>query len=162
METAHRKTAPTKSKITVAEYITAKIDLCGKSQMEIAREAGFSKPNIITMIKQGKTKLPMAKIGVVAKAMGVDPLFMFQLCMNEYDPETWAAISEYILKQPFVTANEMEIIELVRSSKVPNPKVRTIEEKQQIVSASRPPSGTASDIARSGLCRFGCWKCDGI
>lgn len=148
MNTAQSKTAPSRSKITVAEYITAQIDLCGKSQLEISREAGFQKPNIITMIKQGKTKLPMAKIGVVATSLGVDPLFMFQLCMSEYDPETWATISEYILEQPFVTANEMEIIELVRSSKVPNPKVRTAEERQHLVSAInalRPDNAVAAD-----------------
>lgn len=137
-----------KPRLTVAEYITAQLDLCGKSQMEIAREAGFGKPNIITMIKQGKTKLPMSKIGPIAASMGIDPLHLFQLCMAEYDPDTWESINKYVLKQPFVSANELEIIELLRTSKVTNPKLRTIEEKQRLLTAFntlRPDNAVAGD-----------------
>lgn len=108
-------------RLSVAEYITAQLDLCGKLQSEVAREAGFGSANVVTMIKQGKTKLPMAKVGVFAKAIGVDPLYMFQLVMSEYDPGTWEMISEYILKQPFISQNELEILEIVRTAKVINP-----------------------------------------
>lgn len=137
-----------KSKLTVAEYLTAQIDLCGKSQKDIARECGFEKPNVITMFKQGISKLPIARVGLMAKALGVDPLFLFQLVMNEYEPETWSAIQAQVLKQPAITANEAEIIEIVRSANVVNPKVRTIEERERILSAInklRPENAVAGD-----------------
>lgn len=135
-------------RLTVAQYLTAQIELCGKPQFELAKECGYENPNIITMLKQGRSKLPMGRVGNMAKALGVDPLFLFSLVMNEYEPETWATIQEFVLKQPFVSANEMEIIELVRTSKVVNPKLRTIEEKQRILSAInalRPDNAVAGD-----------------
>lgn len=120
---------------TVAEYLTAQIDLCGKTQLQIAREAGFPIPNVITMMKQGKTKLPKARIGALAKSLGVDALFLYKLVMKEYEPETWSAIEEQVLTQPFITQNEFEIIEVIRAGKVINPKVRTDEDRRAILDA---------------------------
>lgn len=123
--------APTKPR-SVAEYINWQINLCGKSQIEIAKETGFDKPNIITMIKQGKTKLPMEKIGKFAKAIEVDPIHLFKLCMSEYWPDTWSEIQR-ILGQPALTVNEMEIIETVRQSNVVNPRINTDEDRERLM-----------------------------
>jgi len=51
-----------KSHIAVAEYLNQQIALSGVPQTEIAEKLGYDKPNIITMFKQGKTKIPMNKI----------------------------------------------------------------------------------------------------
>ena len=149
MNTVVKEAKPSKpGKVrTIAEYLSMQIDLCGKSQLDIAREAGFNKPNIITMIKQGRTKLPISKVGPMATSLGIDPLHLYKLAMEEYEPETWKAVQELILKQPFVTQNEMEIIEVVRSANVVNPKVRTQEDRIRLldaVSALKPDNG-ASD-----------------
>jgi hypothetical protein len=117
---------------SVAEYIAMQINLCGKSQHEIAQEADFPKPNMITMIKQGKSKLPTAKIGKFAKAIGVDPMHLFKLCMSEYMPDTWEAIED-IIKQPVLTNNELEIIAAIRqSNQVSNPKLNTPEDYERL------------------------------
>lgn len=121
-----------KPTISVADYLSQQISLSDLPQHEIAKEAGFNKPNIITMIKQGKTKLPMAKIGPMAKVLGIDPVYLFRLCMQEYEPETWAAMEETIFKQPLVTENEFEIIEVIRESNVPNPKIRNDADREMI------------------------------
>lgn len=130
-----QKAARRRAPITVAEYLTQQIGLCGKTQSEIAREAGFGKPNIITMLKQGQTKLPIAKVGPMAAALGVDPLYLFKLTMQEYEPETWQILQESVLKQPAITQNEMEIIEVIRQGNVINPKIRTEEDKHRILDA---------------------------
>jgi hypothetical protein len=44
--------------MTVARYFRQQIALCGKSQRIIAEECDYSNPNMITMIKTGKTKMP--------------------------------------------------------------------------------------------------------
>lgn len=147
-KTKSRATTPHSSRknISVAEYIERQIDLCGKTQGEIAAEVGFNKQNMISMIKLGKAKLPIAKIAPMANALGVDPLYLFQLVMREYHPDTWDAIQEYVFKQPFVTANEMEIINVVRESSVPNPRIRTEAEKIQllkVISALKSDNATA-------------------
>lgn len=115
----------------VAEYITWQIQLCGKSQTEIAQQTGFDKPNVITMIKQGKTKVPLNKIGSLAKALEIDPVHFFKLVMSEYQPDLLEIITA-ITGQPLVTKNEMEFIEVIRSSKVVNPKLRTDTERRKL------------------------------
>lgn len=113
---------------TVAEYINWQIQICGKSQKQIATEAGFEKPNIITMFKQGQTKIPIEKIGRLAKAIEVDAIYLYKLCMQEYQPDTWKEIQK-MFNQPVLTENEVEIIEAIRSCNVVNPKIRTDEDR---------------------------------
>lgn len=127
---AESKTKLSKPK-SVAEYLDAQINLCGKSQKQIAEEAGFPKPNIITMFKKGDTKLPLEKIGKFAKAIEVDPIHLFKMCMSEYHPETWVEIQK-MLGQPVLTVNELEILEVIRSANVENPRVRTEAERDRI------------------------------
>jgi len=115
---------------SVAEYLSWQIHLCGKKQLEIAEEVGFPKPNIITMIKQGKTKLPLDKVGKFAKAIEVDPIHLFKLCMQEYMPDTWKEI-ERMIDQPVLTTNELEFIEIIRESNVSNPRLHTDGERQR-------------------------------
>lgn len=119
---------------TVAEYVEGQINLCGKSQKQITEEAGFPKPNIITMFKKGDTKIPLEKIGRFAKALEVDPINLFKMCMAEYQPETWAEIQR-MFNQPILTINELEILEVIRSANVLNPKIRTEDERQRVVDA---------------------------
>ena len=45
-------------KKTVAQYFTEQVDLCGKSQVDIAIEMGFDCSNVISNIKKGNTKIP--------------------------------------------------------------------------------------------------------
>ncbi len=122
--------APTTKAKNVAEYISMQLLLCGKAQTQIAEEVGFDKPNVITMIKQGKTKVPLTKIGSMAKALEVDPVFFFKMVMNEYNPDLLDVITS-ITSQPIITNNEMDFIRVIRSSKVSNPKLRTEAEKKK-------------------------------
>lgn len=119
---------------TVAEYIDWQVNLCGKPQKQIAEEAGFQKPNIITMFKQGTTKVPLEKVGKLAKALEVDPVHLLKMCLREYLPDTYAEI-EKMFGQPILTKNELDLIEVIRAAKVTNPKVRTHDEKVRIMTA---------------------------
>ncbi len=98
---------------TVAEFLTFHLDLSAKPQKEIAAEIGYDKPNVLTMIKQGKTKLPLTKIGPLARAIDVDPAYLLRLTMAEYFPETWTAI-EAILPGKLLTKNEWRLVEEFR------------------------------------------------
>lgn len=122
--------AATKPK-SVAEYISWQIQLCGKQQTEIAQQAGFDKPNVITMIKQGKTKVPLNKIASMAKALEIDQVFFMKLVLNEYLPDLAETI-QAITNQPIVTKNELDFIEVIRSSNVLNPKLRNDAEKAKL------------------------------
>lgn len=101
-------------RISVAEYLTQQINICGKSQKEIADEVGYDKPNVITMFKQGKTKLPINKVGLFAKALGVDPIHLLRIAMSEYMPDTWDVI-EGLLGKTLVSNEELAVIEMLRT-----------------------------------------------
>ena len=66
----------TKPKMTVAQYLTIKINESGKTQKEIATEIGYDAANVITMLKQGITKLPLNTDGPIAGQLNVDPAFL--------------------------------------------------------------------------------------
>jgi transcriptional regulator with XRE-family HTH domain len=119
--------------ITVAEYINGLIELSDKTQAQIAQEAGFQKPNIISMIKQGATKLPVSKVAPMARALNADPVYLFRLVMNEYEPETWNAIEEAILHQPVITDNEYEIIRTIRKAGLADFKLPNTDARKRLI-----------------------------
>lgn len=92
----------------VARFIRSRIQSMGKPQKDIAREAGFDTPNMITMIKQGKTKLPISKVGPMAIALEADPVHLFQMCLEEYCPDTWKAIAPFM--ESALTREELRLI----------------------------------------------------
>ena len=97
----------------VAQFVRQQIQVLGKSQVDIAREVGFEKPNVITMIKQGKTKLPLAKIGSMAKALETDPVFLLKLCLSTYHAETWAVLKPYFVSA--LTQDEINLLHTWRA-----------------------------------------------
>jgi transcriptional regulator with XRE-family HTH domain len=75
-----------------AIYFTQAIDASGLTQREVARRAGFAKPNVISMMKHGGTKIPIARIPDLARALDVDPREFLATAMEEYQPEIWKVI----------------------------------------------------------------------
>lgn len=99
---------------SVADFLTTMITASGKTQKEIATELGYDNPNIITMFKQGSTRLPLTKVGPMAIALDVDPLELFRLALGEYAPDTLIAIDAF-LSPSLLTKNERELIDAFRS-----------------------------------------------
>jgi transcriptional regulator with XRE-family HTH domain len=100
-------------RITVAKYLEQQIAMSEKSQKEIAEACGYDKPNIITMLKQGSTKLPINKVGPMAKALGVDPKHLLSLVLQEYMPETWESLQS-IVGESLVSADELRLMKKIR------------------------------------------------
>lgn len=105
----------TEKSLTIADFIANHLAELDKTQREIAAECGFETPNIITMFKKGSTKVPMNRIGPLAKALGADPAHMLRLAMQEYMPDTWESIEE-TLKSTVLTANELKLIHAYREA----------------------------------------------
>lgn len=117
------------AKCPVAQFISHRIQVLGKPQIDISREAGFDKPNIITMIKQGNTKLPLAKVGHMANALETDPVALLKLCIRTYYPETWQAIET--LFDSALSEDELTMVRALRSiADVPNLNALTDESKK--------------------------------
>ena len=99
----------------VSDFITARLAQSDKTQRQIAEECGFENPNVITMFKTGATKIPVNRIGAIAKALDVDPAYLLRLVLTEYLPDTWQSIED-IIEGTVLTGNELELVRLFRSA----------------------------------------------
>lgn len=106
--------------LSVAEYFSQQVELCGKSQAQIAKEMGFKIPNVISNIKADKTKLPLTRVGAAANALGLDPKHLMKMVIKEYFPaekdatgmSLWSVIESTFGN--IVTDNEYAIITKLR------------------------------------------------
>lgn len=115
----------------IAVYLTKQIEaLSGvKSQREIAYEVGYEKPNIISMLKRGETKVPLDKVPALAKALHVDPAHLFRLALEQHSPQL-AKIYQQIVGYT-VTENEFELIDKIRQlTKNTDPKFSAAQLRQ--------------------------------
>jgi len=102
---------------SIAVYLTNRIDEISqkKSQREIAVEIGYDKPNMISMFKRGATKVPLEKIPLLAKALGVDPIHLFRLGLDQYWPDLQETIAGMFDQGGLITNNEFSLIKEVRN-----------------------------------------------
>jgi transcriptional regulator with XRE-family HTH domain len=105
---------PSRPATPFAVYLARLIEMSPKTQRQIATEIGYPKANIITMFKQGTTKVPYEKIPALAEALDVDPVEMLRRAMREYAPETLEAIEDAI--GDVLTENERRVIRILRES----------------------------------------------
>ncbi|TXN07943.1 helix-turn-helix transcriptional regulator [Methylobacterium sp. WL103] len=100
----------------MAEFLRRRIDELSsrKSQREIALEAGYEKPNILSMFKRGETKVPFDKVPALADALEVDPNHLLRLQMEQpggYDPK----VIDKMLGQ-ITTSGERKVIAALREA----------------------------------------------
>ena len=77
-----------------ANYLSNAIENCGLTQREIARRAGFPKPNVISMMKTGHKKVPIGRIPALADALDVSAFAFLRTAMLEYEPELWDILTK--------------------------------------------------------------------
>ena len=102
-----------KHRISVAEYLTVLIDESEKTQRQIAEELGYENANIITMFKQGLTRIPLSMVGPIANALEIDAGDFLAMVMNEYMPATFKALGPTLLGLT-LTKEEYEMINMFR------------------------------------------------
>lgn len=78
-----------------------------KTQEEIALEIGFKGSNVLTMIKQGRTRMPIDKVGSLAKACGYAPDRLVRAVLREYMPEFGQALTQVVQMPMFEDAEEV-------------------------------------------------------
>lgn len=109
--------AAVKEQSRVQAYLAKRIhELQGrKSQSDIAYEAGFANANFISMLKNGKSKLALDRVPDMARALDVDPAYLFRLALEQfYDPAALKTILP--LFGSALTENEKEIIDTIRKA----------------------------------------------
>ncbi len=86
-----------------------------KTQAQIAEEAGFVNPNMLTMIKQGATKLPLDRVPDLARALDTDRAFLLRLALEQAEGNTAAAAIYDIIGEP-ITENEKAWLAEIRDA----------------------------------------------
>tara|TARA_R110002072_G_scaffold190022_1_gene347067 strand:+ start:170 stop:571 length:402 start_codon:yes stop_codon:yes gene_type:complete len=86
-----------------------------KSQLQIANEAGFPNPNMVTMIKNGSSKLAMDRVPSMARALECDPAYLLRLSLEQAIGDTAAQSVMEIFGTP-VTSNELGWIQEIRDA----------------------------------------------
>lgn len=101
----------------LAKFLDRRILQLGgkKSQREIAIQAGFPNPNYVSMIKAGSSKLPLDRAPAMAKALNVDPKFLFNLTLDQAGFETTQAAVGDIFGT-VVTNNEVDWLNEIRDA----------------------------------------------
>ena len=99
----------------VAREVTRMVNATDKTQYTIAEEIGVTKSNFITMLKQGRTKVPLDKVVPLAKACNADPAKFMLLVLEEYRPEIIEALGESF--QTTVTDAEAALMRSMRHAK---------------------------------------------
>jgi transcriptional regulator with XRE-family HTH domain len=108
----------------LAKYLSKRIlELRPKTQAEIASQAGFVNPNMMTIIKQGGSRLPLDRVTALAKALDVDPAYLMLLALEQAVGPTEAATIVDVMGNT-VTDNEMTWVQAIReASDVTDPPI---------------------------------------
>jgi Helix-turn-helix. len=101
----------------LALFLAKRIDelRATKTQVEIAEQAGFTTANMISMLKNGDTKLAVDRVPQMAKALDVDPAYLLRLTLEQAMGETAARAVTEIFGSP-ITTNERGWIAEIRDA----------------------------------------------
>lgn len=96
-----------------------------KSQGQIASEIGFPNPNMVTMIKNGTSKLALDRVPSMARALECDPAYLMRLALEQAVGDTAAQAIVDIYGTP-ITDNELGWLEEIRDASCnKNPRLTT-------------------------------------
>lgn len=86
-----------------------------KNQREIAIEAGFTNPNMLSMLKNGDTKLAIDRVATLAAALETDPKYLLRMALNQDGNETMANVYDEVIGT-VVSRNETGWLEVLREA----------------------------------------------
>lgn len=95
-----------------AQMLNEAIENSPLTQAEIAKRAGFPNPNVLSMMKNGLTKVPLARIPMLADALEIDRTPFIECALEEYYPEVHDVLTE-MLGFP-LTPDEEELVGIYR------------------------------------------------
>jgi plasmid maintenance system antidote protein VapI len=117
--------------VSVAEYLAFHLDASNRTQREIANEIGYTNANVITMFKQGLTKVPPHVAPKLAKALGLDPAMFLRMVLQEYMPELLEVVERQV--GGLCSQNEFQMLKVIRSATKNADPVMTKEQERKLV-----------------------------
>jgi transcriptional regulator with XRE-family HTH domain len=86
-----------------------------KNQRDIAIAAGFTNPNMLSMLKNGDTKLAIDRTASLAAALEADPKYLLRLALAQQGNETMFRVYDEIIGT-VVSQNEVGWLEVLREA----------------------------------------------
>lgn len=99
--------------VPVHQFISLAVSKTGKTNQEIADEVGFTRGNVVAMIRSGSMKCPLNRVVRLAKAIDVDPADLLRRTLGPNDAALLETFQE-ISGARIVSSMEYEFIEWVR------------------------------------------------
>lgn len=115
------------AKTTAAKFLTDRINTLRrrKTQKQIAHEAGFPNPNMLSYLKAGTNKIPIDRVPALAKALEVDQAYLMRLALEQSVGATAAKAIIDVCGTP-VTEREKQWIDEIRdASEDSDPRLTT-------------------------------------
>jgi|GEM_PF-3125066 len=116
--TAKSKGSSSRKGNTVRETIDRAINLTGKTLVEIADELGYKNSNFLTLLRKGRSRVPMERAEEIAEVLGLDPAVFIMQCLDEYQPEFAKTLRSVFLpdNQMILSKGEMKVVRTMRST----------------------------------------------
>jgi len=95
-----------------ATMLSKAIDASGLTQRDIADRVGLKHANLISMMKQGVTRVPLNRIPALAQTLGLDESRFLLLAIEEYHPGVHEVLCD-VLGLPLTNA-ELGIVLMFR------------------------------------------------
>jgi hypothetical protein len=119
------------STMSVADYFSNQVAANQKTLAGLSNDiGGVLRPNVLSMIGNGRVKLPLKHVGTIARALNIDPAFFMRMCLREYQPDMWIAVEESLGSQMVLSANERRFIEELRNARDDDPAMNEVERRE--------------------------------
>lgn len=120
----------------VHEILAFQLNASTKTQREIAKAIGYKRPNILSMMKTGETRIPIDVAPKLAKEIGLEPWLFTERCIAEYNPDLLN-----LLSQTFgcsLSENERTMLKIIRdASDNQNPAIKTKDQAEALALFAR-------------------------
>lgn len=97
-----------------AQMLAEAIDASDLTQREIADRVGLNNANVISMMKQGITRVPLSRIPAFAKIMEMNAQLFLMTAIEEYHPGTHEVLAD-VLGLP-LSEMEMQVLGFMRTA----------------------------------------------
>ena len=94
---------------SLQQLLSHHIAVSGLTNREIAAACGLGVPNMVTMIKRGHSRLPLERLGPMARTLGIDTYDLFCRWMAEYYSETWRDLAPLLHRATVKSTSESQL-----------------------------------------------------
>ena len=109
-----QKTIKTGETFALAEWFNKNVDhLTDLTNEELAAKLGYTRPNIISMWRTGRTKIPLDRLAPLCDALNVDLSYLLPLWIEQYGGAEANARVLKVLRNT-VSESEMALVETAR------------------------------------------------